>query len=81
MFWASQVALVVKNLPANAGNASNMDSVLGSGRFPIRGNCNQLQYSRLEISMGRGAWWATVHGVAKSQTQLSDFTSLKYISS
>ena len=74
MFWASQVALVVKNLPANAANARDMDSVLGSRRFPIRGNCNQLQYSHLEISMGRGAWWATVHGVIKSQTKLSDFT-------
>ena len=44
----------------------------GSGRFPGEGNGNPLQYSCLENSMDRGAWNATVHGVAKSQTQLSD---------
>ena len=38
------------------------------------GNVNPLQYSCLENPMDRGAWWAAVHGVAKSQTQLSDFT-------
>ena len=72
MFWASRVALVVKNLPANAGHARDMDSVPGSGRFPIGRDCNQLQYSCLEISMGGGAWWATVHRVTKSQTKLSN---------
>ncbi|WP_207209382.1 hypothetical protein, partial [Facklamia hominis] len=40
------------------------------------GNGTPLQYSCLQNSMDRGAWWATVHGVAKSQTRLSDFTSL-----
>ena len=44
----------------------------GSGRSPGVGNENPLQYSCLENSMDRGAWWATVHGVIKSQTRLSD---------
>ena len=44
----------------------------GSGRSPGEGNGNPLQYSCLENSMDRGTWWATVHGVAKSWTQLSD---------
>ena len=44
------------------------------GLSPGEGNGNQLQYSCLENSMDGGAWWATVHGVAKSQTQLNDFT-------
>ena len=43
----------------------------GMGRYPGEGNSNPLQYSCLENSMDRGAWWAVVHGVAKSQTQLS----------
>ena len=47
----------------------------GLGRSPGEGNGNPLQYSCLENPMDRGAWWATVHGVAKSRTQLSDFTS------
>ena len=47
----------------------------GSGRSPGKGNCNPLQYSCLENSMDGGAWWATVHAVAKSRTRLSDFTS------
>ena len=46
----------------------------GSGKSPGKGNSNPLQYSCLENSMDGRAWWATVHGVAKSQTQLSDFT-------
>ena len=48
----------------------------GSGRSPGEGNGNPLQYSCLENPMDRGAWWATVHGVAKSRTRLSDFTLL-----
>ena len=59
---------MVKNLPANAGDA---DSIPWSGRSPGGGHCNPLQYSCLEKSKDRGAWWATVHGVTKSQTQLS----------
>ena len=65
---ASQVALVVKNLPA--GDLRDAGSVLGSGRSPREGHGNLLQYSCLENSMDRGAWWAAVHGVAKNWTQL-----------
>ena len=57
---------VVKNLPANAGDAGDTVSVLGSGRFPGERNGNPLQYSCLENSMDRGAWRATVHGVRKA---------------
>ena len=46
----------------------------GSGQYPGEGNGSPLQYSCLENPMDRGAWWATVHGVAKSRTRLSDFT-------
>jgi len=53
-------------------NAGDPGSILGSGRSPGEGNSYPLQYSYLENSMARGAWWATVHEVAKSQTQLSD---------
>ena len=56
---------LVKNLPANAGD---MGSILGTGRSPGEGNGNPLQYSCLENPMDREAWWATVHGVAKSWT-------------
>ena len=61
---------VVKNLPANAGDEG---SIPGSGRSPEEGNGNSLQYYCLENSMDRGAWWAIVHGAAKSWTQLSDW--------
>ena len=72
--WASQVVLVVKNPPANAGNARDMSLITGSGRSPGEGNGNTLQYSCLEDSMDRGAWWAIVHGLTKSQTWLSDYS-------
>jgi len=62
------MALVVKNLPANAGDTRAKGSIPGSGRSPGIGNGNPLQYSCLENSMDRGAWQATVHGVAKSPT-------------
>ena len=52
----------------------DLGSIPGSGRSPGEGNGNPLQYSCLENPMDGGAWWATVHGVAKSRTQLSDFT-------
>ena len=48
---------VVKNPPANAGNARDMGSIPGLGRYPGVGNDNPLQYSCLENSMDRGAWW------------------------
>ena len=65
-FWfVVQMALVVKDLPANVGDARDRGSIPGSGRCPGEGNGNPLQYSCLENSMDRGAWRATVHGVTK----------------
>ena len=58
----------------SAWNAGGLGSIPGSGTSPGEGNGNPLQYSCLENPMKGGAWWATVHGVAKSQTRLSDFT-------
>ena len=58
----------------SACNAGDPGLISGSGRSPGEGNGNPLQYSCLENPMDGGAWWATVHGVAKSQTGLSDFT-------
>ena len=63
---ASQVVLVVKNLPASAGHVRDVGSVPGLGRSHGGGHGNPLQYSCLENPMDRGAWWATVHRVAKS---------------
>ena len=57
---------MVKNLPANAGDVRDVGSIPGLGRSPGGGHGNPLQYSCLENPMDRGAWWATVHGVAKS---------------
>ena len=57
---------VVKNLPGNAGDTRDLGLIPGSGRSPGIGNGKPLRYSCLENSMDRGAWWATVHGVAKS---------------
>ena len=74
IFRASQVALVVKNPPANAGNLRDAGSIPGLGRSPGGGHGNLLQYSCLEKPMDRGAWQAPVHGVTKSWTQL-----LKYL--
>ena len=59
---------MVKNLPANAGDAGDVGSIPGSGRSPGGGNGNPHQNSCLENSMDRKAWWAAVHGVTKSQT-------------
>ena len=53
---------------ASACNAGDLGSISGLGRSPAEGNGNPLQYSCLENPMDKGAWWATVHGVAKSQT-------------
>ena len=68
---ASQVTLVLKNPPANEGEARDTGSILGSERSPGEGNGNPLQYSGLGNPMDMEAWWATVHGVAKHQTRLS----------
>ena len=59
---------------ASACNVGDPGSIPRSGRSPREGNGNPLQYSWLENAMDRGAWWATVHGTAKSWTWLSDFT-------
>ena len=59
---------------ASASNVGDPGSVPGSGRSPGEGNGNPLQYSCLENPMDGEAWWAIVHGVAKSRTRLSDFT-------
>ena len=67
------VALVEKNPPANAGDVRDVGSILGLGRCPGGGSGNPLQYFCLENPMDRGAWWAIVHGVAKSWTWLSDW--------
>ena len=56
----------------SAYNAGDSGSIPGSGRFPGEGNDYPLQYSCLQNSMDRGAWWVIVHGIAKSQTWLSD---------
>ena len=66
-----QVALVVKNLPANEGDARNESLIPESGRSSGGGHGDPFQYSCLENPMDRGAWQAMVHGVAKNQTQLS----------
>ena len=68
----SQVALAVKNEPANAGNAKDAGLILVLGRSPTGGNGNPLQYSCLGNSMGRGAWLVTIHGATKSRMRLSD---------
>ena len=60
---------VVSNPPASAGDEGSMP---GTGRSPGGGNGHPLQYSYLGNPMDRGAWWAAVHGVAKSRTQLSN---------
>ena len=56
---------VVKNLPTNAGDPEDMSSIPRLRRSPGEGNSNPLQYSCLGNPIDRGAWWATVHGVAK----------------
>ena len=61
---------VVKNLPANAGDAGDMGLIPGSRRSPGEGNSNPLQYFCLGNPMDRGAWWVRIHGVAK----VSDMT-------
>ena len=62
---ASLMVLTVKNATANAGDVRDVGSVPGSGRSPGEGHDNPLQYSCLKNPKDRGAWWATVHGVAR----------------
>ena len=68
MTWCFPGDSVVKNLLSNAGDLRDVCSIPGSGRSPGRENGNLLQYSCLENSMDRGAWWTTVHWVTKSGT-------------
>ena len=70
MDGASQVALVVRNPPTNAGGIRNMSLIPGSGRSPGEGHGNPLQHSFLGNSMDRGAWRPAVHRAAKSWTRL-----------
>ena len=65
---------MVKNSPANAGDIKDLGSIPGSGRSPGEGHGNPLQYSCLENPMDTGAWGATVHRVAKSQTWLKQLS-------
>ena len=67
---ASQVALVVKNPSANAGDVRDKSSIPGLGKSPGEGNGNPLQYSCVENPMDRGAWRATVHRVRQSWARL-----------
>ena len=71
-YWDFLGGSVVKNLPVSAGDTRDMGWIPGSGRSPGVGNGNPLQYSCLGNPMDRGYWWATVPGVSKSQTRLSD---------
>ena len=72
--WASQGPLEVKNSPSNAGDIRDAGSIPGSGRSPGGGHGNPLQYSCLEHPKDRGAWRATVHGVAESRTRLKQLS-------
>ena len=68
------MVLVVKNLPANAGDKRDAGLIPGLGRSPGRGHGNPLQYSCLEHPMDRGTWQAMVHRVAKSWTRLKQLS-------
>ena len=74
---ASQVAPVVKNPLADAGDIRDTGSIPGSGRCTGDGNGNPLQYSCLENPMDRGAWWDVVRRVAKSWTRLNDLATVQ----
>ena len=65
---------MIKNLPANAGDARDVGSIPGLGRSSGEGNGNPLQYSCLGNPMDKGAWWARVHRVAKSWTEVTEHT-------
>ena len=72
---ASQLAQG-KELTCQTGDIRNTGSIPRLGRSPRQGNGNPLQSYCLENPMDRGAWWTTIHGVTKSQTQLSNFTNI-----
>ena len=73
-YIVSQVVLVVKNLPTDAGNVRDEGLIPGLGRSPGGGHGNPLQCSCLENPMDRGAWQTTLDGVAKSRTRLMQFS-------
>ena len=75
----NKVYLLIPRLPWWPANVRNVTLIPGSGRFPRGGNGNPLQYSCLGNPMDRGTWWATVHGITKSETQLSDSTTATLI--
>ena len=68
------MTLAVKSLPANAGHIRDLGLIPGLGRSTGGGHDNPLRYSCLENPMARGAWWAMVHRVSKSQTQLKQLS-------
>ena len=70
------MALVVKNLPANAEDVRDMGSIPGWGKSPGEGHGKPLQYSCLEHPMDRGAWWAAAHGV--TQSDVTEMTQHKH---
>ena len=74
VYWASQVALEVKDLPPNAEDAGDVGYIPGWERSSREEHGNPLQYSCLNSPMDRGAWWATVHRVIKSWTQLKQLS-------
>ena len=76
---ASQVTVMVKNLPASEGDTRDPSWIPGSGRSSGEGHGNLLQYSCLENPMYRGAWRATVHGVPKGQTQQKRLSTHVYV--
>ena len=76
--WASQVALVVKNPPANAGDVRDVDLIPGLGRSPVEGHGNPLQYCCLENPMDIGSWQAIVDRVSQSDmTEATEHTCIK----
>ena len=72
MIWGFTHDLDSKESACNAVDARDVGSIRESGRPPGKGNGYPLQYFFLENSMEKGAWWATIHGVSKSQTQLNN---------
>ena len=73
--WASEVVLLVENMPANTGVVRDTGSIPGSERSPGGGHGNLLQYSCLENLMDGGAWRATNHEVAQSRTRLEELST------
>ena len=73
--WGFSLGSVVKNQPANAGDAGNMGSVPGLGRSSGGGHGHPLQYSCLGNLVDRGAWWATYSPWGHKKSQLSDYTT------